>query len=380
MRVQKLPKMTAKVKDKIREAKRQLLHRFYVSLIYNCFQNLTQGEATEDDDPYHVLSLDSPISGVDKFHSWDIVLYKQNYGMNSVDLVFIEVKSSSKNFMVNEYKEKVKQTLELMTRSNGEPLFFNVAGTDTNVGCAEFVIAAPPTDIDQLRNRFTETTVMCPVIIWGIDDGTKPHQVGKVAHIYIPYVTETRIKAFPMCKSYKGDTSRENGLLVANHENSWYFTDIKRSYDTGGNPIQPLENLTKNNSDQLLALLNSPNVSSRNYVPGRIPMIDNVVNLAILYLGGPLSGKGKDIAKSDTEWITEIDEYFRSFGLIGKDYGETYFKLFKCIKKLKASSLNPNSYYVTKPKSQDYDKFIEYVTSKVLKCIEEEHTKKITEL
>lgn len=372
-----MSKKTAKVKDKIKHAKRQLLHRYYVSLIYNSFQSLTDGVVVNNDGPYQVLSLDFPIVPDDRFHSWDIVLYKRAKCTNCVNLIFIEVKSVSKNFVIEEYKEKVKQTMELMTTWQGEPLVIEVGGTYTNVGCVEFVIAAPPTETGPLRNRFTETTFVSPVILWGIDDGSKVHQTGKIAHIFIPYISETHIKKFPMCGATQDSISDGDRPLKADHQNKWYNSEVRRSLDDTGKPILLQDNLTRNNDAELLNFLNSPNVHSKNYVPGRIPMIDNIVNLAIVYLGGPLSGKGKDLAKADVEWIKEIDEYFRSFGLVGKNYGEIYFQLLKYVGKFKQSSLSPNSYYMTKPKSSDFYKFIDSVTAKVLKFYESEHTEKI---
>lgn len=369
-----MAKKTAKVNDKIKEAKTQLLHRYYVSLIYNSFQSLTDGVVLDDDGPYQVLSLDFPIVPNHRFHSWDIVLYKKLKDRDSVNLIFVEVKSASRNFSVVDYREKVRQTMELLTISIGDPFEIEVGGTYTDVNCVEFVIAGPPTEIGPLRNRFTQTTFVSPVILWGIDDGSKVHQTGKIAHIFIPYITETHIKKFPMCGEIRNEGSYP---LKSDDEKRWYNSEIKRSLDNSGKPVLPQDNLTKNNDSDLLYFLSTPNVNSKSYVPGRIPMIDHIVNLAIVYLGGPLSGKGKDLAKADSEWIKEIDEFFRSFGLVGKNYGETYFNLLRCIGKFIQSSLSPNSYYMTKPNSSDFYKFIDTSTAKVLKCFESEHTEKI---
>lgn len=368
---------TAETKDNIKEARTQLMHRYFVSLIYNSVQSLAGDNGSMVDDLYQVYTLDFLITSDNRFHSWDIVLYRKTQDQDCASVVFVEVKSQAKNLVVESYREKVKQTMELLVESFEGPLKIKIDDELVNVCCVEFVIAAPPSEIGHLRNRFTETPYKNPVILWQIDDGTRVHQSGKVAHVSIPYVAETRIKSFPNCKSRRNSHREENEPLMADFSNEWFNTEIEREKNENGNLLFPQDNLTKNNDDDLLNFLSSPNVISKNYVPGRIPMIQHAVNVAVLYKNGPLSRKGKDLSKAEFEWIRDIEDFFAGFGLGGIEYGEIYVKMLKGIGRLKQSELNPNSLYLSKPKSNDPTKLIDALVPKIMKYIESEHTGKI---
>lgn len=370
----KKAKKTSEFKDRVGNANRQLIHRRYVSLIYNAFQNRTTEDLSTELDLFSNLQIDMKIEDPDSdMGSWDLVLFKEEASLSSVDLIFIEVKTSVKGLnLEHEIRKKIGKTISTLGKGADKKLRIKIGGCEKIISCIEFVIASPPDSQGDLRNKFQETNKICPIILWQIDDSSAVQSEQFVGKLSIQYISEKGIRVYPLCRSRTVIKEIDDDCYLLKDSEEWYFKeDIKKD---------KLENLKKHNQEELNLFLGSPNITSKALIPGRVPMIDNVINEVVLMTNGPLAGKGEKVSKTKDEWKRLIDEYFNEYGLFDYNnkttYGELYVEELIGANILIPSELSPNSFFVKKI-SGSPEKILKNIIDKVFEYEAKSKTKSL---
>lgn len=358
----KKAKKTSEFQDRKKNANRQLIHRKYVSLIYNAFQNKTTEDISNDKPFFSNYQIDMKIDDPDsKNSSWDLVLFKEEASLATVDLIFIEVKTSVKGLnLEDEIRKKIGKTISTLAIKPDKKLRIKIGDCEKTISCIEFVIASPPDCQGDLRNKFHATNKLCPIILWQIDDSSAVQSDQFVGKLSIQYISEQGIGVYPLCPSRKAKSGVIDDCYLLCDSGEWYSREVNRK--------ENCRNLRKHNLEEMNVFLRKPNITSGALIPGRSSMIDNVVNEVVLITNGPLSGKGEKISKTRDEWMKVIDEFFKEYGLNMYDekttYGDFYSKQLIGAGILMKSNLNPNSYFV-KNISGKLDKILNITLKKV---------------
>lgn len=368
----KKTKRTSEFKDRMKNAKTQLVHRSYVSLIYNAFQNRITEDLSKTLVLFSNYQIDMKIEDPDSdMGSWDLVLFKEEDSLNSVDLIFIEVKSSVKGLnLEHEIRKKIGKTISTLGKGADKKLRIKIGGNEKIISCIEFVIAAPPDSQGDLRNKFQATNKICPIILWQIDDSSAVQSDQFVGKLSIPYITEQGIGVYPLCCSRTAKKGIGGNCYLLKDSEEWYFKECIK--------IDKLDNLKKHNQEDLNLFLGVQNVTSKALIPGRAPMIDNLVNEVVLMINGPLSGKGEKVSKTKDEWQRLIDEYFNEYGIFNYNnktsYGEFYVEQLIGANILIPSELSQNSFFVKKI-SGTPEKILKNIMNKVFEYEKKSRTK-----
>ena len=363
--------------DREKNAKRQLRHREYVSLIYNGFQNRITEELSIEQNPFSNYQIDMQIEkSRSEMSSWDLVLFKEEPKLNTVDLVFIEVKTSVKGLKLeDDIRNKIGKTISALSKGDGRELFIKMGDCEKKISCIEFVIASPSDCQGDLRNKFRSTDKCCPIILWQIDNSSSVQSEQFVGKISIQYVSEQGIKVYPLCYSRRAKNWISEEYNFLSNFKEWYSKEVKRE--------EKFDNLKKHNDERLNSFLRSPNITSRALIPGRSPMIDNLVNDVVLITNGPLSGKGEMVSKTKAEWARVINEFFKGYGLENYDdeitYGEFYSEQLIGAGILTRSELTLNSYYIDKKMSGKSEKVLKSIINKVLKYEKQKRTQTLSD-
>ncbi len=353
---------TSEIKEREKQAERQLIHRKYVSLIYNGFQNRTTEDLTKDSNLFSNYQIDMKIDDPEsKMSSWDLVLFKEEVDLDTVDLIFVEVKTSVKSLnLEEEIRNKIGKTISTLGKNEDGKLRIKMGDREKIISCIEFVVASPPDCQGDLRNKFQATNKCCPIILWQIDDSSAVQSEQFVGKLSIQYISEQGIKVYPLCRSRQAKNGIVNDCYLLNDNEEWYSKEVIKG--------DKLDNLKKHNHEELNLFLESPNITSLALIPGRSPMIDNLVNDVVLITNGPLSGKGEQVSKTKNEWKIVIDEFFNEYGLVNYDdkttYGEYYSEQLIGANILIRSKLNPNSFYIKKT-SRKPEKILDHIMNKV---------------
>ena len=359
----KRAKKTSQFKDKMENANRQLIHRRYVSLIYNAFQNRTTDDLSKELNLYSNYQIDMKIEDPDSdMGSWDLVLFKEEDSLKSVDLIFIEVKTSVKGLnLESEIRKKIGKTISTLGKGEDQKLRIKMGVDERIISCIEFVIASPPDSQGDLRNKFQSTTKICPIILWQIDDSSAVQNDQFVGKLSISYISEPNIGVYPLCRSRTAKKGIGCECFLLKDSEEWYFKDHKKEDKQG--------NLRKHNREKMNEFLRNTNITSKALIPGSAPMIENVVNETVLLTNGPLSGKGEKVSKTKDEWKRLVDEYFNEYGLFNYNstttYGEFYIEQLIGADILIPSELSPNSFFVKKI-SGPPDKILQKIIKKVI--------------
>ena len=368
----KKAKKTSEFKDRMEKANRQLIHRRYVSLIYNAFQNRITDDLSKELNLYSNYQIDMKIEDPDSnMASWDLVLFKEEDSLKSVDLIFIDVKTSVKGLnLESEIRKKIGKTISTLGKGEDQRLRIKMGVTEKIISCIEFVIASPPDSQGELRNKFQATNKICPVILWQIDDSSAVQNEQFVGKLSISYVSEPDIGVYPLCRSRTAKKGIADECFLLKDGDGWYFKECTKEGKH--------ENLKKHNQEELNEFLRDPNITSKALIPGRAPMIENLVNEAVLLTNGPLSGKGEKVSKTKDEWKRLVDEYFNEYGLINYNntttYGEFYVEHLIGADILIPSTLSPNSFFVKKI-SGPPEKILQNIINKVVKYERQNRTK-----
>ncbi|MHB1440903.1 MAG: hypothetical protein ACYCWK_09330 [Cuniculiplasma sp.] len=339
-----------------------MLHRKYVSLIYNGFQNRTTEDLTEESDLFSNYRIDMEIDDpVTKMSSWDLVLFREEENLDTVDMIFIEVKTSVKSLnLEEEIRNKIGKTISTLVKNRDGKLRIKMGDQEKIISCIEFVVASPPDCQGELRNKFQATNKYCPIILWQIDDSSAVQSEQFVGKLSIQYASEQGVKVYPLCCSRQAKSGIVNDCYLLNNNEEWYSMEKPKG--------AKLDNLKKHNHEKLNSFLESPNINSLALIPGRSTMIDNLVNDVVLITNGPLSGKGEMVSKTKNEWKSVIDEFFNEYGLVNYDdkttYGEYYSEQLIGANILIQSKLTPNSFYVKKTSGKP-EKILSFIMNKV---------------